>query len=70
MPELKRHYFLPCNTHYSLPEDVRTTNFLKETTCGACKQRVLKVLQDADWSTLPEHVYDAILWAACRANPT
>ena len=49
----KVHAFRDCKGfYYSDPKDVLFTDNVEQVTCGACRQRILNVLLEADWSQL------------------
>jgi hypothetical protein len=66
--EHRRHLFTDCSGfHYRDSEEVRrsrTFPFLRDCTCGTCKDRILKVLRDKDWNHLNvdvEQILDHIM---------
>ncbi len=69
MEDLKSHFFRDCsNANYRVkPEDRKMALGVEDTNCGACKQRVLKVLLDADWSKVNARAIRVIREAALVA---
>lgn len=65
MANRKTHYFGDCTgTTYSDPEDTLTAPQVGDVTCGQCKQAILRVIQQADWSKLPKRVLEVVEAAA------